>query len=477
MSLSLERDGALTAFVLPAGSETGMEDVGVRVVEQPTGPALASPTPDAEATDRLFTHLRAGGRTFAARPVDDRVRVLGRAAERMLDPDDPIRREALRRLPGNACLSAAAAEDVLDRMAADWTRERLAALVAAEFPGGELEPGFVERGPDPDGRSVRRTASPPALALTICSGTVPGVSTTAILRSLLVGAGTLVKPGAGDVVLPVLFGHALRSVDPSAADALAVAWWPGGDAALEEAAIAASDRIVVYGSDATLRSLRARTPPSTPLVEYRHRVGLAVVGVDGRAPTELDALAAEVADAVVPYEQRGCVSPVRVHAVGTTEAARAFGERLAAELDRREAVAPGRRTPEEAAAGQQLRGSLELRRAAGEAIDLWTGRGWTVALETSGEPFAGGRVVLVGSESSVEGVESALTRWRGRLQAVGVAGLDRETESRVARAAAGAGASRIGPVHEMAWPPPWWIHDGRGPLHALVDLVEWVGSA
>jgi hypothetical protein len=32
------------------------------------------------------------------------------------------------------------------------------------------------------------------------------------------------------------------------------------------------------------------------------------------------------------------------------------------------------------------------------------------------------------------------------------------------------GASRVVPLGSMAWPPPWWHHDGHPPLR---DLVRW----
>ena len=469
MSIRIEQDGVLSAFSLPGG----LRPSEVVEIAQPIGPRLASPVLDEADTAGLLDGLRAAGRAFRHRPVDERVELLGRVGARFRTDGDPVRSEALRLLPGTAGLSAEGAADVLDRMAADWTPDRLAGLVRSEFPAGELGAGFGEPRTDPAGRGVRRAVSVPPLILTICSGTVPGVSTTAVLRSLLVGAGTLVKPGAGDVVLPVLFAHALRAADAAAADALAVAYWPGGDAALEGAALRSADRVVVYGGDPTVRSVRERTPASTTLVEYRHRVGLLVAGAAGDAP---DAVARDVVDAVVPYEQRGCVSPIRVYGLGRSADVRRLGEHVAIELERRASEMPGFRTPEEAAAAQHLLGALELRRAAGEPIEVQTGPGWSVVTGAPHDAVSGARVVLLEAVDSVEAAEAAIGRWRGRLQAVGVTGLDEPTRERVARAAASAGASRVGPAARMAYPPPWWIHDGRGPLHALVDLVEWERS-
>jgi len=36
---------------------------------------------------------------------------------------------------------------------------------------------------------------------------------------------------------------------------------------------------------------------------------------------------------------------------------------------------------------------------------------------------------------------------------------------------------RIAPLDEVAFPPPWWHHDGRGPLDVLVERVDLPGVA
>jgi hypothetical protein len=466
----IEEGGVLDAFALPPDARVE----ATRRIGREGGLAYRIAAPEPGEIDTLFDVLVERGRRALARPAAERVDAIGRACERFLDPGDPVRTEALRLLPGYAALSDAGATDVLDAMASDWTRERLSALVASEFGDTPPEHRFSRPGPDPAGRAVRRLATPGALTLTVCSGTVPGVSVTAAIRSLLVGSGTLLKPGAGDVVLPLLFARALAEVDRELASALAVVYWPGGEGELEARALEAADRIVVYGDGETLRSVRTRANPAATLVEYRHRVGLAVVGVSGRSEPELVGLAESVTDAVVPYEQRGCVSPVRIYALGSEDEVRAFGRCLSRALERRERWVPGSRTPEEAAAAHQLVGALELRRAAGEAVEVWSGAEWTVAVEGSGELFAGGRVVLVSGVAKVDDLRREIGRFRGRLQVVGVGGLEAIDEAVVAHTAAEAGASRIGPLRGVAYPPPWWRHEGMGPLAALVDEVEWV---
>lgn len=458
-------DMPIRAFVLPDGVEVG--DV-VRI-EQTEGPDLESPVFDRAGIGALFQRLRGAGRALRTRPVAERVEALGAAGERFLDRDGPGVREAVSLLAASARLSEEAAAEVLTAMASDWTRTRLAALVESEFPDGILDAVSGAERADAGGNVVRRMVSAPELVTTICSGTVPGVSTTAAIRSLLVGSGTLLKPGAGDVVLPTLFARALHEIDPELASALAVVYWPGGAAELEGEALAASDRVVVYGGDPTVRSVRHRASAGATLVEYRHRIGVAVIDATAAA----DRTAAALVDAVVPYEQRGCVSPARVYAIGGPDEVRALCRAVADALAHRERTTPSVRTRDEASAYQQLIGALELRRAAGEAVDMWAGAGWAVALDAAAEAFAGGRVVLVTPLSEFDALEVELGRYHGRLQAVGVAGLDRRREALVARWSADAGASRVGPLERVAYPPPWWIHDGRGPLRALVDLVEW----
>jgi hypothetical protein len=114
------------------------------------------------------------------------------------------------------------AEAILDGMARDWTGERLGRLLAAEFANPAALDGFV-----PGGLGLARALGP-RLCVQIVSGSVPGVGATALLRSLMVKGPTLVKPGRGDVVLPVLMAHALRSLHAAGGDGMAVVYWPGG---------------------------------------------------------------------------------------------------------------------------------------------------------------------------------------------------------------------------------------------------------
>ncbi|MDX1494370.1 MAG: acyl-CoA reductase [Longimicrobiales bacterium] len=445
--------------------------------------------------------LRAALEPLRSRPHREIIASLGRAGARFSDDADPLRRRALAELPEAARLSPEMARVVLDGMARDWTTDRLEALVERELPGGVLD-GFA---PATSGRSLMAVG--PALCVQIVSGSVPGVSVHALLRSLLVKAPTLLKPGAGDALLPRLFAEALAEEDPELASALEVVYWPGGSREVEEAVLEAAEVVVIYGSDETVEELRALARATTRVVAYHHRVGVGVVGRAVLGEEEAArATAAEVARSVALFEQRGCVCPQLVYVEeGAAVSPADFARLVAAALAELEAELPGPPSSVETGGSMaQLRGMAEMHAAAGTA-ELHHGGAegsWTVIYETEplgglggsprtarirpladvrelGARLSGATATPSPEPSSSRSAPAALASGPARpraalgphLQSVGYAGLgDRLDE--VAAALGRAGASRVVPFSALAVPPPWWMHDGQGPLRALVRWVE-----
>lgn len=118
--------------------------------------------------------------------------------------------------------------------------------------------------------------------------------------------------------------------------------------------VASLDRgeIHLYGRDETIAEVRERAR-----VPVRgHGTGMGVAIVRGR---ELEAAAAAVARDVVPFDQRGCLSPRVVLVEGGMDRASAFGRALAAELESWRARVPrGWLTPEEGAEAARYLGTL-----------------------------------------------------------------------------------------------------------------------
>jgi hypothetical protein len=165
----------------------------------------------------LLRALRGARGALLEHSAGELAALLGGVGLRFLDPADDLRREALDALPEYAGLSPAMARRVLDGMAADWCPSRLQGLLDAEFSSGQALDTFVT---SPSGGRTR--ALGPPLAVHFCSGSVPGVSVTSMLRSLLVKSAILLKPGRGDEVLGVLFRRGLAEASPDVARACAV---------------------------------------------------------------------------------------------------------------------------------------------------------------------------------------------------------------------------------------------------------------
>lgn len=436
----------------------------------------------AELTD-LKARLARSRSALVARPAAEIAEVLGRVGERFADQSDRIREAALRDLPGEAALSPELAEAVVDGMVVDWTRERIAGLLVAEFGDAGVLDGIVntgvtaDRAPiEPASLSRRVMAIGPSFCVQISSGGVPGVGVNALIRSLLVKAPTLIKPGAGDVTLTRLFVEALAEEDSALCDAVAVLYWPGMEQGLTGAAIEGADLVVAYGSDESVAAVRSLVPVTSRFLAYHHRFGVGVVGREALGHGVED-VAGDVARAVAMFEHRGCVCPHVVFVEhGGAAVPERFAELVAEALEglARAWPAPAGSAAHEGAALRQARDTVEIKEAAGAARMMHGGRAnWTVVFESdvADVPPLPGRSVRIRAVDDLAFVPAILKPACRHLQSVGYAGAERRINE-LAEAFGQAGASRVVPFARLSFPPAWWLHDGQGPLKTLVRWVE-----
>jgi hypothetical protein len=118
---------------------------------------------------------------------------------------------------------------------------------------------------------------------------------------------------------------------------------------VERIAPKAGDHVYAYGSDLTLGELRRELPSHTVLHAHGSGFGVAVVDLD--APdAELARAARAIAEDTACFDQRGCLSPRFVLALGGRVAPDAFAQQLAAALAELELALPlGRLDPSERA--------------------------------------------------------------------------------------------------------------------------------
>ncbi|HET7460616.1 MAG TPA: acyl-CoA reductase [Longimicrobium sp.] len=420
---------------------------------------------------RALGHARE--RALADRPAAEIVGVIDRVAARLLDPADALRVTAERALPAITRYSPPMIRRVLDRMAADWRAERLRDLLSAELGDAGALDGWV---PAPHGRG-RVMALGPRLATHVFSGNVPGVAVTSLVRALLARSASLGKTAAGEPLLPALFARGIAEEDAELGACLAVTYWAGGDRDLERAALEHADAVIVYGGRGAVEAIRALTPTGARFLAYGPRLSFGVVGRTRLAP----GAAAEVARAAAldasTFDQQGCVSPhVFYVEEGGEVGPREWATLLAREMEAVERELPrGTLAPGEASAIRQLRGEAEF--AAGVELHASaSGTAWTVIHDPDPafEASCLNRVVRVKPVASLADVPALVAEYGEVLQTVGIAAEGGEA-AELAAGLGRLGASRICPIGAMAWPPPWWHHDGMPPLRALLRWCDWEG--
>ena len=98
---------------------------------------------------------------------------------------------------------------------------------------------------------------------------------------------------------------------------------------------------------------------------------------------------------------------------------------------------------------------------------------WTVIYEPEPDfrPSCLNRVVRVKPLARLLDVVGHLGGLGRHLQTAAVIGGGAATDD-LREALARAGVLRVTSFEDAPWPPPWWHHDGMGPLSALVRWVD-----
>jgi hypothetical protein len=232
---------------------------------------------------------------------------------------------------------------------------------------------------------------------------------TSALRAIAVGLAVapsvVVRPSSRDPVLAELLARELG------ADAAFRA--AGGSIEVaRELRAEAGDELHVYGSDPTVEALRESANPGVVVRGHGTGLGVAVIG----AAVEDRSAARAVARDVIPFDQRGCLSPRAVLVEGDAARAIAFGQALHEELLGLSISIPRG----ELDAGAL--GELALYRASIEAVGhFWAGADHAVGVDPAPRALLlppAARVVHIAPASS-ETAPGLLEPWARYITAVG----------------------------------------------------------
>jgi hypothetical protein len=185
-----------------------------------------------------------------------------------------------------------------------------------------------------------------------------------------------------------------------------------------------ADELHVYGRDDSIAAVRARAPLGANVRGHGAGMGVAVVTSHKESWRSAAALAADV----VPFDQRGCLSPRLVVIEGDTRRAHTFAEALDEQLD-----AWGIRVPRGELSAQERSDVIRWRETLAFAGRVWSGEHHTVAVGPADVapiiPPSGRNIYLL-PQRTLEGVGAILAHVAPYVVAVGT-----DDPGRVARVA------------------------------------------
>lgn len=427
------------------------------------------------AADRHLRNMR----------VAEIIDAIDRAIARLLDRNDPYRRDAETWLPVVSGYDADMVRLGLTGFFKTFRAAQLRRFVAEDFANPGVLDGFE---PAPKGGAVR--AFGPDLLVHSWAGNVPALSLWSLLCGLLVKAPSIGKLASAEPLFAGWFARLLAEVHPPLADCLAVVWWSGagGETGLGAEGAAAlyadADTVLAYGGNASLDALRRRLPVTTRFLPHGHKLGFGLVGAQALDALQAPAVARLAAWDVMRYDQQGCYSPHMFYVErGAPVSPRAFADYLAAELANLQRRFARRALDlEEGAAVAKWQQSVEWRASAEEGEDLLLGppdARWSVAYSDTLQPLAPTalyRTVAVVGVDSLDAVVPVVAAQRAFLQTAGIAAAP-ETLYRLAGLLGAAGVTRVSAIGAMSMPEAGWHHDGRFNLLDLVRMTEIEQSA
>ncbi|MVW80882.1 acyl-CoA reductase [Bordetella sp. 02P26C-1] len=425
---------------------------------------------------------QASARHLRTMSVSEIIAIIDRAIARLLDRDDPYRRQADAWLPVVSGFDAEMVRVGLTGFFKTFRAPQLHRFVAEDFTNPKVLDAFQ---PAPKGGAVR--AYGPALLAHSWAGNVPALALWSFVCGLLVKAGNIGKLPSAEPLFAGWFARLLAEVHPPWAECFAVVWWRGAGDGSADALYAQADTVVAYGGNEALQAIQRRLPVTTRFLPHGHKLGFGVVSASALDALKAPALARRAAWDVMRYDQQGCYSPQVFYVQrGGQVSPRAFADYIAAELANLQQRYPRRALDlNESSAVAKWRQSIEWRiplDSGPQSADCLIGEPgapWSVAYvdgELALAPTGLQRSIVIAVIDSLDDIASRLAGREVYLQTAGVAASPAELY-RLAEQLGAAGVTRISAIGSMSVPEAGWHHDGRFNLLDLVRMTEIEQSA
>ena len=393
------------------------------------------------------------------------------AAQRWCNADYPPRVRATAAIEERLGYSTPVVDHALDRLFGAVTREALEATIVAELGSIDALDG-VAAVPAAWARGVDRV-------VIVSSDTTIGVAVIPALFALCAKCDVVVKDRSDALVAS--FFSSVAEEHPAFADAARARSWTGGDDPGEDAFFAQADVVVAFGTDKTLRAMRARCGVDTRFIPFGHRVSIGHLTRDDAAALDGD-LADRIARDALLYDGEGCLSlhalfveaadEPRHSGVSGSELLHEVGAALATACERVAVEFPaGPWSPQRSAAIAAYRNLAAFRAASGSGA-VFRGGDATIVVDPPRDdpPPLLPRVLPLIAVADDNALAAYVATQRLPVQAIGVVRAD----ARAVALAERIGAVRVAPFGTMQ-DPPLGGHHGGAPR--IADFVRWIDCA
>jgi hypothetical protein len=253
-------------------------------------------------------------------PVDEIIDFLAEVGKRLILDENPMLQTAY-----NLSFEAGELTEPLLRQIYDdfplWFRpERTRSMVSSL--GKEYLDGWVERGAP--GRSSVRLRAIGVRSLHIIAGNVPVVAAITVIRSALTKGDCLIKMPSNDPFTAAAVVRALMDVDVNhpVTKHCAVAYWKGGDEAVERQIIrpARIERLTAWGGMASMVHIQKYLVPGIEFIGFNPKWSISIVGHEAlESEAAMEEAAYGVAVRAGEHNQTGCSDTRVVYVECSTE--------------------------------------------------------------------------------------------------------------------------------------------------------------
>ncbi len=421
--------------------------------QYPGGTTIRLPEPSDQDISRMLATPR---RLLSQLHLEEILLFFNEVSKAWMNPANPWRQLALAYAPLVTGYPRDTIERDLNFVGGSMARGSLFDLIETDIGPPEALDGWLRN------KSVHHRAWPKGLATHVMVGNVPLAGFFTIVRSLATKNITVAKTSSRDVVSPQCLVQCMHDVDPThpVVQATSAFYWKA-EGPVEDAILAASDVVTVWGRAPSIRSVKQRAPPATDVVDFGPKRSLAVVFADRL--DDLDATAMWMAFDACNYNQEACFSTQEIFCLGDVDR---FSDALAHWLARlAEHSRPTFRVLDADAHVQRIR--MEAI-ASGWSVTAAPDSSWTI-IRTDGpcqvDEHPLGRTLFI---HPCTGIEQILPLIDSQVQGVTVAPFDQAWE--LADGLAGRGADRIIPPGRSGRMREGFIHDG---FHPMRRMVRW----